>query len=49
MKKIRKAIAKKFKNRKGSMIQEPSISSSADIEQQPTVVKLTIARSEKVL
>ncbi|MDX5462558.1 MAG: hypothetical protein O7157_03300 [Wolbachia endosymbiont of Tetragnatha montana] len=38
MKKIRKAIAKKFKNWKGSKIQEPSISSSADIEQQPTVV-----------
>ncbi|MFT4314789.1 MAG: hypothetical protein AB3P11_06970 [Wolbachia pipientis] len=48
-KKIGKAIAKKFKNWKGSKIQEPSISSSADIEQQPTVVKLTTARSEKVL
>ncbi|WP_353280209.1 hypothetical protein [Wolbachia endosymbiont (group B) of Silvanus unidentatus] len=51
MKKIRKAIARKFKNWKGSKIQEPSISSSADIEQQPTVVtaKTTTTKSEKVL
>ncbi|OJH30288.1 hypothetical protein Wxf_03222 [Armadillidium vulgare] len=48
MKKIRKAIAKKFKNWKGSKIQEPSISSSADIEQQPTVVtaETTTAKDE---
>ncbi|XCA33697.1 MAG: hypothetical protein ABS808_02610 [Wolbachia endosymbiont of Polyergus mexicanus] len=56
MKKIGKAIAKKFKNRKGSKIQEPSISSREEakkpleitIEQQPTVVtaKTTTAKDE---
>ncbi|GFR19821.1 uncharacterized protein TNCT_303331 [Trichonephila clavata] len=48
MKKIRKAIARKFKNWKGSKIQEPSISSSAEIEQQPTVVtaETTTAKDE---
>ncbi|WP_338481823.1 hypothetical protein [Wolbachia endosymbiont (group A) of Nomada hirtipes] len=65
MKKIRKAIAKKFKNWKTTTskeiaIQKPKVSSNADsaeakkpleitIEQQSTVVKLTTARSEKVL
>ena len=56
MKKIGKAIAKKFKNRKGSKIQEPSISSREEakkpleitIEHQPTVVtaKTTTAKDE---
>lgn len=53
MKKIGKAIARKLKiwkttTSKETVIQEPRISSSTDIEQQPTVVtaKTTTAKDE---